>query len=143
MIDYLSLPTTRELLGVSPSVPAGFAPCNDTVFAAFSQTLDEYHETYTQVSQLLERGVRVLIYVGTYDWICNWIGNERWTLKMPWSGQEAFVSQPLTDWQISGYAVGKTRSANGLTYATITGAGHMVSPSFLVGTWYSWSTGSI
>ena len=45
---------------------------------------------------------------------------------MPWTGQEAFVSQPLKEWEIDGKVVGKTRSANGLTFATIYGAGHMV-----------------
>jgi carboxypeptidase C (cathepsin A) len=93
---------------------------------AFRTAQDGYHQTYTHISELLERGVRALIYVGTYDWICNWIGNERWTLKMPWTGQEAFASQPLREWQIDGQVVGRTRSANGLTFATVDGAGHMV-----------------
>ena len=134
MIDWLSLDSTRKLLGVDPAVPAGYAACNDTVYNAFAATLDEYHETYTQVSQLLERGVRVLVYAGTYDWICNWISNDVWTRKMPWSGQAAFVAQPLTNWLIGGQIIGKTRSANGLTFVTVDGAGHMVGPSFRVGT---------
>ncbi|KAF8443143.1 Alpha/Beta hydrolase protein [Boletus edulis BED1] len=124
--NYLDLPATRTLLGVDPSVTSNFSSCNDAVFNAFTNAQDGLHETYTHISGLLERGVRALIYVGTYDWICNWIGNERWTLKMPWTGQEAFVSQSLREWEIDGQAVGKTRSANGLTFATIDGAGHMV-----------------
>lgn len=28
------------------------------------------------VTSLLDRGVKALIYVGMYDWICNWVGNE-------------------------------------------------------------------
>lgn len=131
MIDWLSLNSTRRLLGVDPAVPTGFVACNDTVGNAFTATLDEFHETYTHISQLLERGVRVLVYAGTYDWICNWISNEVWTLKMPWSGQDAFVKQPLTDWLINGHVVGRTRSANGLTFATVE---HMVGSSFRVGT---------
>lgn len=50
---------------------------------------------------------------------------------MPWSRQEAFVSQPLREWQINGQVVGKTMSANGVTYATITGAGHSAGPIVL------------
>lgn len=97
---------------------------------SFASALDEYHSTYTHISLLLERDVRALIYVGTYDWICNWIGNERWMLQMPWTGQEAFASQPLRGWEVDGHVVGKTRSARGLTFATIDGAGHMVGTSF-------------
>lgn len=120
---------------MDPSITSNFSFCDDTVFTAFLDAQDNYHESYTHVSELLERGVRVLIYVGTYDWICNWIGNERWTLKMPWTGQGAFVSQPLREWQIDGQVVGKTRSANGLTFATVDGAGHMVGPTVV---WWDW-----
>ena len=54
---------------------------------------------------------------------------------MPWTGQGAFVSQPLREWQIDGQVVGKTRSANGLTFATVDGAGHMVGPTVV---WWDW-----
>ncbi|KAF9220866.1 serine carboxypeptidase [Gyrodon lividus] len=124
--NYLDLPLTRTLLGVDSSVSSNFSSCSGTVGLAFTNAQDEYHQTYTHISGLLERGVRALIYVGTYDWICNWVGNERWTLRMPWTGQEAFVSQPLREWEVDGHVAGKTRSAGGLTFATIDGAGHMV-----------------
>lgn len=66
--------------------------------------------------------------VGSYDWICNWVGNERWTLALEWSGQEEFRSQKLREWTVGGVKAGVTRSAkNGLfTFATVDGAGHMV-----------------
>lgn len=89
------------------------------------------HPTAEYVAALLERGVRVLIYVGTYDWICNWVGNERWTLALDWSGKEEFAKQPLKDWEIGGKRVGRTRSAKGFTFATVDGAGHMVRTSVL------------
>lgn len=89
--------------------------------------MDPLHPTDIHIAALLERGVRVLIYVGTYDWICNWVGNERWTLAMDWSGKEAFGSQALREWSVDGKTVGKTRSTKGLTFATVDGAGHMVS----------------
>ena len=86
--------------------------------------------------------MRVLIYVGTYgeqsltalvlgtdrvsDWICNWVGNEAFTLAMEWSGQDAFTSTPLLDWHVDGHTAGKVRTAGPLTFLTIYGAGHMV-----------------
>jgi carboxypeptidase C (cathepsin A) len=124
--NYLDRPSTRTLLGVDPSITSNFSSCSNEVSLAFHIAQDGDHETYTHISGLLERGVRALIFVGTYDWICNWVGNERWTLQMPWTGQEAFVSQPLREWQVDGHVVGKVRSAGGLTFATIDGAGHMV-----------------
>ena len=33
-----------------------------------------------QIPELLANGVKVLIYAGDCDFICNWIGNKAWTL---------------------------------------------------------------
>jgi cathepsin A (carboxypeptidase C) len=116
------------MLGVDPSLTSNFSSCSNAVGYAFYETLDEYRNTQYYVAALLERGVRVLIYVGTYDWICNWVGNERWTLAMEWSGQEEFSRQDLKPWGVGKGSpqIGLTRSAKGLTFATVEGAGHMV-----------------
>ncbi|ESK86463.1 hypothetical protein Moror_9868 [Moniliophthora roreri MCA 2997] len=125
---YLSDPKVRETLGVdhSSSIPANFTGCNDNVGLAFSKNLDSLHESTAYVGALLERGVRVLIYVGTYDWICNWVGNERWTLELEWSGQEQFVKQELRDWLVDKKRAGRTRNWGNFTFATVDAAGHMV-----------------
>lgn len=117
----------RKNLGVDPSITGNFSSCSNDVGLAFALAEDGYHATYDHVAALLERGVRALIYVGTYDWICNWVGNEAWTLNMEWSGKEAFGQQALEAWLVEGEVAGKTRSAKGLTFATVDGAGHMVS----------------
>lgn len=123
--EYLDDPDIRAALNVSPSL-GKFNSCSNDVGAAFEATMDEYHPSDSYVAELLERGIRVLVYVGAYDWICNWIGNERWTLALPWSGQEQFANQPLTEWYVNGAVAGRTRSAAGFTYATVNEAGHMV-----------------
>lgn len=48
------------------------------------------------------------------------------TLRLEWTGQEAFRAKPLRDWTIDDSVAGKTRRAGALTFATIYGAGHMV-----------------
>lgn len=66
--------------------------------------------------------------IGTYDWQCNWLGNEKWTVDLEWSGHDDFAAQPLRDWYVEkdGKAAGKTRSTKGFTFATVFGAGHLV-----------------
>lgn len=91
--------------------------------------LDGSHPTYNHVAALLDRGVRVLIYVGRNDWICNHLGNEAWTTQFEWSGHVEFASQPLREWSVDGQKAGFTRKAKGLTYASVDGAGHMVCTS--------------
>ncbi len=55
------------------------------------------------------------------------IGNERMTLGLEWMQQEAYRSEPLRDWLVDDKPAGLTRSGGGLTFATISGAGHLVS----------------
>ncbi|KAI5118997.1 hypothetical protein M0805_004407 [Coniferiporia weirii] len=122
---YLDQPDLRKTLGVDPSV-GNFKTISPAVEYAFGLTLDRLHPTQHWLSMLLERKVRTLIYVGEYDWICNWIGNDAFTLAMEWSGQSEFAKQPLRDWTVDKRNAGKVRTAGPLTFATIKDAGHMV-----------------
>lgn len=127
---YLDLPSTRKTLGVDPAT--NFTLIFESLNTAFSKNLDHLRPTTTHIASLLEHGVRVLIYVGTYDWIANWVGNEAWTLELDWSGNlnGNFAKIPLREWTVDGKRAGMTRSRNGLTFATVEGAGHMVRGKF-------------
>jgi len=50
---------------------------------------------------------------------------------LDWTGKSEFSGQNLRGWTVDGKVVGETRSAKGLTFATIKGAGHMVNSFFL------------
>lgn len=69
---------------------------------------------------MLEDGIRVLIYAGDVDFICNWsdcaasllfsclipsndcrMGNKAWTLALPWTGKRAFNTEADHDWTYS------------------------------------------
>ncbi|KAF9527152.1 serine carboxypeptidase [Crepidotus variabilis] len=126
IVRYLSRKDVRDQLGVDSSLPSNFSAIGWDVNRAFTLHHDELRPSYLYVAQLLERGVKALIYVGANDWICNWIGNEAWTLDLEWSQQEEFNGQVLRDWKVDGKVAGQTRSAGGLTFATVLGAGHMV-----------------
>jgi carboxypeptidase C (cathepsin A) len=56
----------------------------------------------------------------------NHVGNYRWTSALQWSGHKAFNAEELREWKVDGKVAGMTRSAHGLTFATVFGAGHMV-----------------
>ena len=115
----------RTEIGVDP-IAGNFTAFSPSVQKRFFDTGDELHLTEFYVSELLERGVRVLIYAGTYDWVGNWVANERWTLEMEWTGQEGFRAQQLADWVVDGKTAGQYRTFGNFTFATIAEAGHMV-----------------
>ena len=124
--DYLNKPETRSLLGVTS--PLNFSSCSNTVGAGFRAHSDRIsHPTKEYVAQLLGRGVRVLIYAGTYDWQCNWVANKLWVERLEWAGKEEFSSEEWHTWSVNGEDAGITKSVGPLTFATIWAAGHMMS----------------
>jgi len=123
--EYLNQPHIRKELGID----AGFGNYTDhsnIIGNAFGASGDLFHQNQVYVAELLARNISVLIYAGTTDFICNWLGNEKWTLNMEWFGQEDFVAQELEEWTIDGVAAGKMRSAHGLMFATVYGGGHLL-----------------
>ncbi|VDC04910.1 unnamed protein product [Peniophora sp. CBMAI 1063] len=120
-----SLP--HGMLGVDPAVPTPYQGHSDKVGYAFIVDGTDLQRTATaHVAALLERGVRVLIYIGKNDYVCNWIGNWKWLTVLDWTGAEAFKESETRNWEVDGKVVGETRSSGHLTWATIEGAGHLV-----------------
>ncbi|KAF7307577.1 Carboxypeptidase [Mycena indigotica] len=125
IVKYLNRPDIQKALGVDPS-QSHFDSCAWDVIAAFGGLQgDVMHGSTAYISNLLERGIRVLVYAGNYDFACNWIGNEYSTTTLEWIGQKEFVAQPLREWLVAGKRAGLMRAAGPLTFATIDGAGHM------------------
>jgi carboxypeptidase C (cathepsin A) len=125
--SLLNSPYIRKLIKTDAQ-PAKFLISSDDVNHAFVGAGDFSDVTTTSyLSGLLERGIRILIYVGMYDSACSWLDNERMTRIIEWSGQAAFANTPLREWKADGKSAGKVRSSGLLTFATIYGAGHLVS----------------
>jgi carboxypeptidase C (cathepsin A) len=124
---YLDLPSTRSLLGVETT--GNFSSCSAFVSQNFVTHMDKWAvPSQYYVAGLLDRGVRVLIYAGTYDWQCNWVANKLWLDKLEWSGKEGYEKARWRDWDIKrgmGKA-GEVKSWGTLTFATIRDAGHMM-----------------
>ncbi|PCH38418.1 serine carboxypeptidase [Wolfiporia cocos MD-104 SS10] len=123
---YLSRPDVRATLGVDRAIPANFSAINFEVNAAFWAAQDQWFQNQLYIAELLERGVKALIFAGVNDIACSWVANDKMTRSIEWSGQAEFVAQPLREWEVAGAAAGVTRSAGPLTFATVYGAGHMV-----------------
>ncbi|KAH7098183.1 peptidase S10, serine carboxypeptidase [Auriculariales sp. MPI-PUGE-AT-0066] len=125
---WLDRSDVRDVLGVS-EYPYNFTMCSPKVFSRFRSTLDMHRGSKTYVSELLERGIRVLVYVGNYDWTCNWLGNLAWTNTLQWAQGEEFAAKQLGEWTVDGHRAGLTKTAGSLTFATVDQAGHMASSS--------------
>jgi len=117
---FLSNPDVMKKLGVTTM----WSACNFEVNGMFSN--DWMKNFQLQLPDMLNDGIRVLIYAGDRDFICNWIGNKAWTLAMPWAGHDDFNAAMDQPWNVDGSPAGLLRTAKNFTFLQVFNAGHMV-----------------
>lgn len=117
---FLNAKSTQQDLGVNKK----WGSCNRIVNMAFqTDWMKNYH---TKLPDMLADGIQVLIYAGDVDYICNWLGNKKWTLALEWPHKSDFNMAADNVYQVDGKEVGKLRSSNGLHFLQVYQAGHMV-----------------
>ncbi|ONK71865.1 uncharacterized protein A4U43_C04F13180 [Asparagus officinalis] len=121
MEKFLNQKATRDALGVGD---IEFVSCSQSVYQAL--LTDWMRNLETGVPALLEDGIKMLIYAGEYDLICNWLGNSRWVHAMEWSGQHNFVSSPEMPFTVDGAEAGVLKTHGPLSFLKVHNAGHMV-----------------
>lgn len=98
------------------------------------------------IPALLEDGVKLLVYAGEYDLICNWLGNSRWVHAMEWNGQKEFVASPEVPFVVNGTEAGIMKSSGPLSFLKVHNAGHMVpmdQPKAALAMLKRWSQGTL
>ncbi|KAG2520644.1 hypothetical protein JM16_006650 [Phytophthora kernoviae] len=126
---YLDSPQVREFLGVDPSF-GEWVMLNYTINANFfgAPHYSGFISVANKVSDLLDAGLRVLLYVGDADLLCNIYAIKATAEKLKWSGSEGFnATKERLYLTASGIAnAGTVRSYSRLTYVAVHNAGHMV-----------------
>lgn len=125
---FMNREDVQRALGAEPET---WQSCNMGVNLMFA--VDMFKNFNYTVPYLLQNKVRVLIYAGDMDFICNWIGNKMWLEELEWPGKTAFNSAPDMQFFVSnGDAGGLVRAAShpmtgaNLTFVQLYNAGHMV-----------------
>ncbi|KAG0484424.1 hypothetical protein HPP92_008503 [Vanilla planifolia] len=121
MEKFLNLKSVRDSLGVGE---IKFVSCSPTVYQAM--LTDWMRDMELGIPALLEDGIKLLVYAGEYDLICNWLGNSRWVHAMEWSGQQAFVSSAEKPFIVDGKEAGVLKTHGPLSFLKVHDAGHMV-----------------
>jgi len=120
---YLQKPDVQAKLGVTGHK---WADCNRGVTIGFELDGDWMKSYQQMIPDQLADGIRVLIYAGDQDFICNWLGNQAWAKQLDWPHKDEFNAAPVTNWTVDGKAAGEKRSSNGFTFLRVFDAGHMV-----------------
>ncbi|OAQ97755.1 hypothetical protein LLEC1_00419 [Akanthomyces lecanii] len=120
----------REVMAALGVEVKSWTSCSDSMDKAFRAAGDDIQPVYRHVGTILEKGVPVLIYAGDVDYILNWLGQRAWTNALQWSGRRAFnfahTRSLSIDSSNSTQAYGTLKHANGLAFARIFKAGHLV-----------------
>ncbi len=119
--QYMALPDVAAALGVAGRQ---WTECTTSVHLLLTD--DWMANLEVHIPATLAAGVRVLVYAGDKDFICNVEGNRRWVDAMQWAGAGVFATAPVTEWRVGGQAAGSARAAQGLTFLSVNDAGHMV-----------------
>jgi len=117
----------RAELGVDVEVKE-YKSCSEDVNRRFFLDGDFARPLVNEIPRILSSGVRVLIYAGDKDWICQWIGNKAWTLQLEWFGKTDYINAEDDTWfsWMTLKEAGEVRSAGNLTFLRVFDAGHMV-----------------
>ncbi|KDQ62956.1 hypothetical protein JAAARDRAFT_119033 [Jaapia argillacea MUCL 33604] len=126
--QWMNDPLRKRELGVAPS--RKYEACNAQVNMAFRLNGDGVKNSALLVRDLVNNGIRVLVYVGNAGEF--FVGEERWMLALDTKFTEEFTSSPALPWVTlsSGNIAGLVRSAGpgagNYTFVNVYEAGHMV-----------------
>ncbi|KAF7728044.1 hypothetical protein EC973_006680 [Apophysomyces ossiformis] len=123
---YLNRPEIVKAVGAHIK---NFKSCNTDVNHDFQAAGDWMRPYVRLLPDLLNNGIRLLVYAGDNDFVCNWVGNKAWTLELQWDGQQEYNTSNDKTWLSRSRAeAGEMRTSKDgrLTFLRVYKAGHMV-----------------
>ncbi|KAK4540654.1 hypothetical protein LTR36_008985 [Oleoguttula mirabilis] len=122
-VDYLNTAYVQNAIGVN----LNYTDANDDVYYAFQATGDFIYSNFLEdLEQILDRGVRVSLYYGDADYICNWFGGQAISLAVNYTHSAEFAAagyQPLT---YGGVEYGEVRQYGNFSFTRVYESGHEV-----------------
>jgi cathepsin A (carboxypeptidase C) len=118
--NFLNSVKVQKTLGVHKT----WQTCNFGVNGLFH--VDWMHSQVRHIPSMMKNGIRVQLYAGDVDFICNWMGNKAWALNMDWPGKAGFNAAKDESWVVNGKQVGRVRKSGLFSFVQIHHAGHMV-----------------
>jgi len=125
--DWLNTDAVKKAYGVDPSVT--FKDCVDQTYTDFYPDIaTSYAGNYTYLlSQNIIPDLKVILYSGQNDIICNTVGTYNYIANLEWNGVPGFINSKKQILKVSnGTVAGNYKNYKQFTFAVIYGAGHMV-----------------
>ena len=103
-----------------------YTECPDGAYEKFSSTGDDPRSLLPELSDVVQSGIRVVVWAGDADWICNWMGGYSVAQNVAFGGQTAFRAASLQPYNVNGQAGGMFKTEDNFSFLRVYGAGHEV-----------------
>lgn len=120
---YLNRADVRSAIHATSSSQK-YVECADPPFNALSH--QDGKGVTNELAQILNADLKVFIYSGQYDIICNHIGTEKMLAYLAWSGQVEWLSVQPGVWVVEKQPAGYIKTMKNLQYLLVLDSGHMV-----------------
>ncbi|KAI4279324.1 MAG: hypothetical protein LQ337_000355 [Flavoplaca oasis] len=121
--DYLNKANVQNALGVN----LNYTQSNNEVSYAFQMTGDFAYPNFIEdLQMILNSSVRVALFYGDADYICNWFGGEAVSLAVNYTNKEQFATSGYTPFLVDGNEYGEVREYGNFSFLRIYEAGHEV-----------------
>jgi carboxypeptidase C (cathepsin A) len=127
--QYMNKPEVQNALGVD----LNYTDSNVDVQVAFIATGDLiYRNAIDDLSFLLDSGVRVTLYYGDADYICNWFGGQAVSLAVNHTQSKEFANANYQLMTVDNKVYGEVREYGNFSFFRIFEAGHTVSLALVI-----------
>ena len=117
--EFYNSEKVQKFLGVNKK----WASCDDKVGQVFERYHDLKKDAAKEIVELVDAGLKVLVYSGVFDFSCNWLGTEIWLSKLNWVGEKELNN---AKWEKHPLGYGEFKKYKTLEFLKIYNAGHMV-----------------
>ncbi|KAK5943830.1 hypothetical protein PMZ80_003111 [Knufia obscura] len=119
---YLNIPEVQQALGVDLNYTRG---TNSEYLGSFGYTGDFVNpKLLKDLEELLDSQVRVSLWYGDADWVCNWFGGEMLALGTNYTNAEEFGAAGYAPLMVDNTHYGDTREFGNFAFTRIFDAGH-------------------
>ncbi|SMQ56027.1 unnamed protein product [Zymoseptoria tritici ST99CH_3D7] len=121
--DWLQLDRVKAALGVT----LNHTKSNSEITYNFASTGDFIYTNFVaDLSDIIDSGVRVGLFYGDADYICNWIGGETVSQEVGYKDQAAFNASGYVPFMWNGTRFGDTREYGNYSFTRVLESGHEI-----------------
>ncbi|KZV66346.1 serine carboxypeptidase [Peniophora sp. CONT] len=103
-----------------------FTPGNQDIAKNFQDKGDWMRSTKPRLERVIDAGVRVILYVGDADFLCNYMGVEVLSDNLQTRFSTEYAKQEWANFTVNSVNAGIYKNAGTFSYARLFGAGHLV-----------------